>query len=106
MDTAVSGATLSTNDTVTVVTNAAANNAQGLQSGSTLMAAAAAETNPAKQTAAWVAIDKYVVNTIAAVVPMYQGKTLLWKGSNVGSIYNPTANSFDWATMYIKNPKL
>ena len=71
-----------------------------------MMAAAAAETNPAKQTAAWVAIDKYIVNTIAAVVPMYQSKTLLWKGSNVGNIYNPTANSFDWATMYIKNPKL
>ena len=71
-----------------------------------LMAAAAAETNPAKANAAWVAIDKYIVNTIAAVVPMYQDKTLLWRGSNVGNIYNPIANSFDWATMYIKNPKL
>ena len=71
-----------------------------------MLAAAAAETNPAKQTAAWVAIDKYIVNTIAAVVPMWQSKTLLWRGSNVGNIYNPIANSYDWATMYIKNPKL
>jgi len=71
-----------------------------------MMVAAAAETNPAKQTAAWVAIDKYVVSTIAAVVPMWQSKTLLWRGSNVGAQYNPTANSNDWASMYIKNPKL
>jgi peptide/nickel transport system substrate-binding protein len=71
-----------------------------------MMVAAAAETNPAKQTAAWVAIDKYVVSTIAAVVPMWQSKTLLWRGSNVGAQYNPIANSNDWASMYIKNPKL
>jgi peptide/nickel transport system substrate-binding protein len=71
-----------------------------------MMVAAGKETNAAKQTAAWVAIDKYVVSTIAAVVPMWQSKTLLWRGSNVGAQYNPTANSNDWASVYIKNPKL
>lgn len=71
-----------------------------------MMVAASKETNAAKQTAAWVAIDKYIVSTIAAVVPMWQSKTLLWRGSNVGAQYNPTANSNDWATVYIKNPKL
>jgi peptide/nickel transport system substrate-binding protein len=72
----------------------------------TMMEKAAAETNPAKQNAAWVAVEKYIVNTIAAVVPMYQDKTLLWRGSNVGAQYNPIANSNDWASVYIKNPKL
>jgi peptide/nickel transport system substrate-binding protein len=71
-----------------------------------LMDKAATETNPAKQNAAWVAVEKYIVNTIAAVVPMYQDKTLLWRGSNVGAQYNPIANSNDWASVYIKNPKL
>jgi peptide/nickel transport system substrate-binding protein len=71
-----------------------------------MMVAASKETNAAKQTAAWVAIDKYIVNTIAAVVPMWQSKTLLWRGSNVGAQYNPTANSNDWASVYLKNPKL
>ena len=71
-----------------------------------MMVAAGKETNAAKQTAAWVAIDKYVVSTIAAVVPMWQSKTLLWRGSNVGAQYNPTANSNDWASVYLKNPKL
>jgi peptide/nickel transport system substrate-binding protein len=71
-----------------------------------MMVSASKETNAAKQTAAWVAIDKYIVNTIAAVVPMWQSKTLLWRGSNVGAQYNPTANSNDWASVYLKNPKL
>jgi len=71
-----------------------------------MMDKAASETNPAKQNAAWVAVEKYIVNTIAAVVPMYQDKTLLWRGSNVGAQYNPIANSNDWASVYIKNPKL
>ena len=71
-----------------------------------MMTKAAAETNPAKANAAWVAVEKYIVNTIAAVVPMYQDKTLLWRGSNVGAQYNPIANSNDWASVYIKNPKL
>ena len=71
-----------------------------------MMEKAAAETNPAKQNAAWVAVEKYIVNTIAAVVPMYQDKTLLWRGSNVGAQYNPIANSNDWASVYLKNPKL
>lgn len=71
-----------------------------------MMVAAAAETNPAKANAAWVAVEKYIVNTIVAVVPMYQDKTLLWRGSNVGAQYNPIANSNDWASVYIKNPKL
>lgn len=71
-----------------------------------MMDKAATETNPAKQNAAWVAVEKYIVNTIAAVVPMYQDKTLLWRGSNVGAQYNPIANSNDWASVYIKNPKL
>ena len=71
-----------------------------------MMTKAAAETNPAKQNAAWVAVENYIVNTIAAVVPMYQDKTLLWRGSNVGAQYNPIANSNDWASVYIKNPKL
>ena len=71
-----------------------------------LMAKALAETNPAKQTALWEQADKYVIHTIAAVVPMYQNKTLLWRGSNVGNQYNSIANSFDYANVYIKNPKL
>ena len=69
-----------------------------------IMNKALAESNATKQTALWVQADQYVSNTIAAVVPLWQLKTLLWKGSNVGSVYNPIANSFDWATVYLKNP--
>jgi peptide/nickel transport system substrate-binding protein len=70
-----------------------------------MMNAAIAETNPAKQTAAWVAVDKYVVNTLAAVVPFYQGKTLYWHGSNVGGQYYSPMASMDWANVYLKSGK-
>ena len=69
-----------------------------------IMNKALAESNATKQTALWVQADQYVSNTIAAVVPLWQLKTLLWKGSNVGSVYNSISNSFDWATVYLKNP--
>lgn len=70
-----------------------------------MMNKAIGETNPAKQAAAWVAIDKYVVNTIAAVVPFYQGKSLFWYGSNVGGQYYSPMAAMDWANVFLKNGK-
>ena len=70
-----------------------------------MMDKAIGETNPAKQAAAWVAIDKYVVNTIAAVVPFYQGKSLFWYGSNVGGQYYSPMAAMDWANVFLKNGK-
>lgn len=70
-----------------------------------MMNKAIGETNPAKQAAAWVAIDKYVVNTIAAVVPFYQGKSLFWYGSNVGGQYYSPMAAMDWANVFLRNGK-
>jgi peptide/nickel transport system substrate-binding protein len=70
-----------------------------------MMKAANAESNPTKQAALWVGIDKYITNTIAAVVPFYQGKTLYWNGSNVGGIYYSPMAAMDWANVYLKDPK-
>jgi len=70
-----------------------------------MMKAASAESNPTKQAALWAGVDKYITNTIAAVVPFYQGKTLYWNGSNVGGIYFSPMASMDWANLYLKDPK-
>ena len=70
-----------------------------------LMKKAIGETNPATQAKLWIDIDKYVVNTIAAVVPFYQGKSLYWYGSNVGGQYYSPMAAMDWANVYLKNGK-
>jgi peptide/nickel transport system substrate-binding protein len=68
-----------------------------------MMDKAAATTFLPLQNRAWEKIDKYVVNTIAAVVPLWQSKSLYLTGSKIVSQDFTAMSGANWANLYLKN---
>lgn len=68
-----------------------------------MMDKASATTSPKLQNYAWAQTDKYVVNTIAAVAPLWQAKSLWITGSKVVAQDFTAMSGANWANIYVKN---
>ena len=68
-----------------------------------MMDNASATTNPKLQNYAWAKIDKYVVQTLAAVVPLWQQKSLWITGSKIVAQDFTAMSGANWANIYLKN---
>lgn len=68
-----------------------------------IMDNASAITNPKLQNYAWTKADKYVVQTLAAVVPLWQQKSLWITGSKIVAQDFTAMSGANWANIYLKN---
>jgi len=68
-----------------------------------MMDKASATTSAKLQNYAWSQADKYVVNTLAAVVPLWQAKSLWITGSKVVAQDFTAMSGANWANIYLKN---
>ena len=68
-----------------------------------MMDKASATTSPKLQNYAWTQIDKYVVQKLAAVVPLWQSKSLWITGSKVVAQDYTAMSGANWANIYVKN---
>ena len=67
-----------------------------------LMDRASTTTAPIQQALIWTQADRYVVKNLAAVVPLWQFKSLYLTGSKVVSEDFTSMGGANWATIYVK----
>jgi ABC-type oligopeptide transport system substrate-binding subunit len=67
-----------------------------------LMDKASSTTSLKLQNAAWTRADKYVIQTLAAVVPLWQSKSLWITGSKIVAQDFTSMSGANWANIYVK----